>query len=169
MKCSIERARHDLDYNKSTGASGRTQPVKDCATIRLFERYHCRRPTAPSMSLDPVETLQQLIRIPSVNPLGRAEGDANCGEARLTDYLQGLCEQLGWRWLRQEVHPGRENLLAVVPGNPPAREGGELQLWDVHQDTVAADGMSVDPFGGELRDSGSTVAGPATTKVRWRR
>jgi acetylornithine deacetylase len=104
------------------------------------------------MSLDPVETLQQLVRIPSVNPLGRAEVDANCGEARLTDHLQRLCEQLGWRWLRQEVHPGRENLVAVVPGSPPAREGGELQLWDVHQDTVAADGMSVDPFGGELRD-----------------
>jgi len=104
------------------------------------------------MSLDPVETLQQLVRVPSVNPLGRVEVDASCGEARLTDYLQGLCEQLGWRWLRQEVHPGRENLLAVIPGSPPAGEGGELQLWDVHQDTVAADGMSVDPFGGELRD-----------------
>jgi acetylornithine deacetylase len=104
------------------------------------------------MPLDPVETLQQLIRIPSVNPLGRAEVDSNCGEARLTDYLQGLCEQQGWRWLRQEVHPGRENLVAVVPGNPPSGEGGELQLWDVHQDTVAVDGMSVDPFGGEVRD-----------------
>lgn len=105
-----------------------------------------------AMPLDPVETLQQLIHIPSVNPLGRDEADANCGEAQLTDFLQGLCEQLGWRWLRQEVHPGRENLIAVVPGNPSADEGGELQLWDVHQDTVAVEGMSVEPFGGELRD-----------------
>jgi acetylornithine deacetylase/succinyl-diaminopimelate desuccinylase-like protein len=104
------------------------------------------------MPLDPIETLQQLIAIPSVHPLGReAEADIY-GEARLTECLQGLCERLGWRWLRQEVHPGRENLLAVVPGSPSPRDGGELQLWDVHQDTVAVGGMSVDPFGGELRD-----------------
>lgn len=104
------------------------------------------------MPLDPVEILQQLIAIPSVNPLGCSEVGEIHGEARLTDHLQSLCERLGWRWLRQEVHPGRENLLALVPGSPSLSEGGELQLWDVHQDTVAVEGMSVEPFGGELRD-----------------
>ena len=105
-----------------------------------------------AVPLDPVETLQQLIAIPSVNPLGREELGAIYGEGRLTDYLQSVCERLGWRWLRQEVHPGRENLLAVVSGSPTVADGGELQLWDVHQDTVAVDGMSIDPFGGELRE-----------------
>ena len=104
------------------------------------------------MPLDPVETLQQLIAIPSVNPLGREAAGGIYGEARLTDFLQGICKQLGWRWLRQQVHPGRENLLAVVPGSRPASAGGELQLWDVHQDTVAVAGMTVAPFGGELCD-----------------
>ena len=105
-----------------------------------------------AMPLDPVEILQQLISIPSVNPLGREDAGGIYGEARLTDHLERVCERLGWRWLRQQVHPGRENLLAVVPGNPPATSGGELQLWDVHQDTVAVDGMTVPPFGGEVRD-----------------
>jgi acetylornithine deacetylase len=105
-----------------------------------------------STPLDPVETLQQLVRIPSINPLGHDGGGANYGEARLTEYLQGLCEQRGWGWLRQRVHPGRENLLTMIPGTPSPREGGELLLWDVHQDTVAVDGMTVEPFGGELRD-----------------
>jgi len=104
------------------------------------------------MPLDPVETLQQLIAIPSVNPLFCEDAGENCGEARLTDFLQARCEHLGWRWLRQQVHPGRENLLAVVPGSPPVSDGGELELWDVHQDTVAVEGMTVVPFGGELRD-----------------
>jgi acetylornithine deacetylase len=104
------------------------------------------------MSLEPVETLQRLIEIPSVNPLGHDVDAAICGEARLTDFLQSLCEQQGWRWLRQRVHPGRENLLALVPGSRPPSERGELQLWDVHQDTVGVDGMTVDPFGGERRD-----------------
>lgn len=99
------------------------------------------------MPLDPVELLQQLVAIPSVNPLGQDASAAGiCGEARLTDFLQGVCERHGWRWLRQRVHPGRENLLALIPG------GQELQLWDVHQDTVGVDGMTIDPFGGEVRD-----------------
>ena len=33
-----------------------------------------------------------------------------------------------------------------------SNDGGEFLLWDVHQDTVPVDGMTVDPFGGELRD-----------------
>ena len=104
------------------------------------------------MPLDPVETLRQLVRIPSVNPSGAEATGPIFGEGRLTDHLQHVGEQLGWRWLRQQVHPGRENLLVLVPGDPPSGDGGELLLWDVHQDTVAVDGMTVDPFGGELRD-----------------
>lgn len=104
------------------------------------------------MPLDPVETLRQLIQTPSVNPMGRPLTDRNQGESRLTDLLQFQCEQHGWPWLRQRVHPGRENLVAVVLGNPSPKNGGELLLWDVHQDTVPVEGMTVDPFGGEVRD-----------------
>jgi acetylornithine deacetylase/succinyl-diaminopimelate desuccinylase-like protein len=104
------------------------------------------------MSLDPLELLQQLIRIPSVNPMGRDTSGPDVGEGRLTDFLQSRCEQLGLRWLRQNVHPGRDNLIALLSGEPPALKGGEFLLWDVHQDTVPADGMTVDPFGGEIRD-----------------
>jgi acetylornithine deacetylase len=104
------------------------------------------------MSLDSVETLQQLVRIPSVNPMGRDVTGPIYGERRLTEYLQNLCERVGWRWLRQPVHRERENLVAIVPGFPPAADGGELLLWDVHQDTVGVDGMAIDPFAGELRN-----------------
>jgi acetylornithine deacetylase/succinyl-diaminopimelate desuccinylase-like protein len=105
------------------------------------------------MSLDSVETLQELIRIPSVNSMGRDAAGPNFGEERLTNYLQTLCEKQGWAWLRQEVHPGRENLVALLPGDPSAADGGKLILWDVHQDTVSAEGMTVDAFAGDLRDS----------------
>src|SRR4029077_7967858 len=59
---------------------------------------------------------------------------------------------LGLPWLRQRVHPGRDNLVALLRGNPAVELGGEFLLWDVHQDTVPGDGMTVDPFGGEVRD-----------------
>jgi acetylornithine deacetylase/succinyl-diaminopimelate desuccinylase-like protein len=104
------------------------------------------------MALDSVETLQQLIQTPSVNPMGRPLTEPSHGESRVTDLLQAHCERLGWPWLRQRVHADRDNLVAVVPGNPLPEDGGELLLWDVHQDTVPVDGMTVDPFGGEVRD-----------------
>ena len=104
------------------------------------------------MSLDPVNLLQRLIATPSVNPMGRPLSQPTQGETRMTDLLQSVCEQQGWPWLRQQVHEERENLVALVPGQPPPADGGELLLWDVHQDTVPVDGMTVAPFGGELRD-----------------
>jgi acetylornithine deacetylase/succinyl-diaminopimelate desuccinylase-like protein len=104
------------------------------------------------MPLDPVELLQKLIQTPSVNPMGRPLTDPTHGESRVTDLLQVECERHDWPWLRQHVHPGRENLAALVLGNPSPADGGDLRLWDVHQDTVPAEGMSIDPFGGEVRD-----------------
>ena len=52
----------------------------------------------------------------------------------------------------KRVHPGRDNLVALLRGNPPVEQGGEFLLWDVHQDTVPVDGMTVDPFGGTVQD-----------------
>ncbi len=104
------------------------------------------------MLFDPVETLQRLIQTPSVNPMGQEVVGADCGEGRLTDLLVELCQQQGWRWLRRQVHPNRDNLLALIEGSPLPRDGGELLLWDVHQDTVPVDGMTVNPFAGERRD-----------------
>ncbi len=97
------------------------------------------------MLLKEADLLKQLIRIPSVNPAFASDGPA--GEAQLTDFLQGLLDELGVRWLRQTVDPGRDNLVAVLPGSKP-----EVMLWEVHQDTVGVEGMQIDPFGGEERE-----------------
>jgi acetylornithine deacetylase/succinyl-diaminopimelate desuccinylase-like protein len=104
------------------------------------------------MALDSVDLLQKLIQVPSINPMGHDIRGPNIGEERLTDFLQGQIERLGLPWLRQRVHPGRDNLVALLRGNPPVEQGGEFLLWDVHQDTVPVDGMTVDPFGGVVRD-----------------
>jgi acetylornithine deacetylase len=104
------------------------------------------------MPLDSVETLQRLIQTPSVNPMGREISQPNQGESRLTELLVEICEQHDWPHLRQPVHPGRENLIALIEGHPAPQNGGELLLWDVHQDTVPADGMTIEPFAGEIRD-----------------
>jgi len=84
--------------------------------------------------------------------MGRDVDEAMHGESRMTDLLVEICRQHGWPSWRQTVHPGRDNLLALIEGYPSARDGGELLLWDVHQDTVSMDGMTIEPFAGEVRD-----------------
>jgi acetylornithine deacetylase len=100
--------------------------------------------------LNPVQTLQRLVQTPSVNPMGRDVAGPHIGEARMTDLLVEICNGQGWHCSRQQVHPGRENLLIRIDGQPSPTQGGQLILWDVHQDTVPADGMTVEPFAGEM-------------------
>jgi acetylornithine deacetylase len=97
----------------------------------------------------PVELLRELVRRPSVNPMGRTDVPPDLAfESRVTDYLEGRLRDLGVPVERWEVAPGRCNLVArYAPPNPPF-----TVLWEAHQDTVPTDGMSVEPFAGELRD-----------------
>ncbi len=100
------------------------------------------------MVLQEAELLRQLVRVPSVNPDFATDGSG--GEGQLTDFLQNLLDELGWRWLRQTVHPGRDNLIALCPGkNLGPGRSSEATLWEVHQDTVGVAGMTIDPFSGE--------------------
>lgn len=91
------------------------------------------------------ELLQALIRIPSVNPRFQQDPSDLTGEAELTDFLQEYCDDRGWPWLRQQVHPERENLVAVCRGETTNAAEPPL-LWEVHQDTVSTEGMQIDPF-----------------------
>jgi acetylornithine deacetylase/succinyl-diaminopimelate desuccinylase-like protein len=94
---------------------------------------------------DVVETLQQLIRIPSVNPMGRDLSDDVYGEQALTDFLEQFFRNLGVPVWRQSVEPGRENILARIDG-PAGDEQRPVVVFDVHQDTVPVDGMTIDPW-----------------------
>jgi len=118
------------------------------------------------VQIDPVQLLRQLVRIPSVNPMeqrpseppgmaGRSTGPADAhqedifSEARLTDFLQQFCQQVGLETVRQPVLPGRENLIVRLPGYPPPEQGGQILLWDAHQDTVPP-GQMPEPFSARI-------------------
>ena len=91
---------------------------------------------------DPVPLLQELVRSPSHPGIERQEE----ATARvLARFLQRRSIQVDLH----EVHPGRPNLLARVPG---AGTGRSLMLCG-HTDTVPPDAFaSVNPFGAEIRD-----------------
>lgn len=103
-----------------------------------------------SQTIDVVETLRDLIRIPSVNPMGRDLSGPEFGEYAVTDYLQRLFSRLGTPCERHEVYPRRENILARVDG--PDGPSGRLLMIEAHQDTVPVDGMTIPPWTPDLRD-----------------
>src|SRR5437762_3131889 len=98
------------------------------------------------MPLDLVQTLSDLISLPSVNPMGRPLSGPEFFEYRVTDYLEQLFRRLKLPYERQTVEPKRDNIIARVDGDVPPNEGGELILFEAHQDTVPVDGMTIEPW-----------------------
>jgi acetylornithine deacetylase len=83
--------------------------------------------------------LEELIRIPSVNPaLAPDESD---GEAALAAFARDWLADRGVEAWLEEVAPGRPNVVARVG----ADDGPTLVLC-AHIDTVAAAGMEIPPF-----------------------
>jgi acetylornithine deacetylase len=104
------------------------------------------------MKLDLAATLSDLVAIPSVNPMGRPASGPEFFEYRVTEYLERLFNRLGLRSERQTIAPLRENILARLDGGVPPERGGPILLFEVHQDTVPADGMTIDPWTPVVRD-----------------
>ena len=98
---------------------------------------------------DHVATLADLVRRPSVNPMGREVAGPEYLEGRVTDHLVQRFTAAGIPWARQPVAPGRDNVIARLEATVP---GAPVILWDAHQDTVPAEGMSIDPFVPLVRD-----------------
>jgi len=100
------------------------------------------------MMIDTAQTLallQGLIRIPSESSKQTATPVASPEQA-MVDHLKGLFDSRGIACERQEVCPGRANLIARFP-NP----GAAKLLLVAHLDTVSAEGMA-DPFGARIRE-----------------
>ena len=90
--------------------------------------------------------LGDLVRLPSVNPMGRAVPEAVALEHRVTAYLEDFFRGLGARYERQPVAPGRENILAFYDAPGATR----TLMLEAHQDTVPPDNMTIEPFGARV-------------------
>jgi acetylornithine deacetylase/succinyl-diaminopimelate desuccinylase-like protein len=98
---------------------------------------------------DHVAILADLVRRPSVNPMGRTVSGPEYLEGRVSEYLVQRFSAAGLPWARQNVAPGRDNVVAVLEATEP---GSPTILWDAHQDTVPVDGMTIAPFTPVIRD-----------------
>jgi acetylornithine deacetylase len=87
--------------------------------------------------------LCDLVRLPSVNPMGRDLPDDIIYEHRVTAYLEQFFRELGVPFERQPVAPLRDNIVARLE-RPGARR---TLMFEAHQDTVPADRMTMPAFG----------------------
>ncbi|MFI4877076.1 MAG: M20 family metallopeptidase [Blastopirellula sp. JB062] len=110
-------------------------------------------PTSPagaaaSLELDPVEILQELIAIPSVNPMGKECSGAEYFEFGMTSWLVDFFRRLDVEYEVQEVTEGRCNVVARLN----ADEDAPTIMLDAHQDTVPVDGMTIAPFAPVIKE-----------------
>ena len=98
------------------------------------------------MTLNVVEVAQELIKIRSVNPMGHEAAEGTPVAAGVTAYLKRFCESRDLPFEIQDVAPGRQNLLTMLPG----KNAGPVLLLDAHQDTVPVENMVIDPFDGKV-------------------
>ncbi len=107
-----------------------------------------------------IELLQALVWIPSVNPHGDA-GVAETGEKQCAEFAGDFLKHCGARVELREVLPGRPNVVGIFPSDAP---GKDRIVFAPHTDTVSVAGMTIDPFGGELRDGRVWGRGASDTK-----
>ena len=93
-------------------------------------------------TLDPVETLCELIRIPSQNPMGQQVAGDEWLEHRISEWLEGRLSGLQGQLHRMQVTGRGANLFLHLPGRP----GTKHLLLEAHQDTVPTTGMTIPPF-----------------------
>lgn len=103
--------------------------------------------------------LQDLIRIPSVNP-DNAPGTGQTHEEEIAMFLRDHLAALGAEVVLEEIQPRRPNLIARFA----PLDGRPRILFGPHLDTVGVENMTIEPFSGELRDGRIWGRGASDTK-----
>lgn len=106
---------------------------------------------------DVLQTLGDLVAINSVNP----SYDNGVPEAAVGAYVERYFAGHGIETTRQEVLPGRWNVLARLPG----RNAGRRVVLEAHMDTVSVSGMTIPPFEPAVRDGKLYGRGSCDTKA----
>jgi succinyl-diaminopimelate desuccinylase len=117
-----------------------------------------------SLPANVVELTQALVRIPSVNPDGDP-GTDGIGEGDCARFVAEFLTGSGAAATLEEVEPGRPNVMGRFPTHPSADGKAKPRiLFAPHTDTVSVGGMTIDPFGGELREGKIWGRGSSDTK-----
>ena len=98
------------------------------------------------MSENPVAITQALVQIRSVNA---GYDPSSPGAAPVFDWIEAWARERGFAVERYPVPGGMQNLVLRIDNGP-----GLHLLFNGHCDTVSVEGMTIDPFSGEIRNDG---------------
>ncbi|CAM4111015.1 M20 family metallopeptidase [Paenibacillus alkaliterrae] len=104
------------------------------------------------------QVLQDLVRIPSVNP----NFEGGVPERDVAAYVEAFFARLGLSAERREVRPNRPNVIGMLPGMNPDALG---LLLEAHMDTVQVTNMTIEPFGANIEDGKLYGRGACDTKA----
>ena len=106
-----------------------------------------------------IRLLADLVRIPSMNPMGRARSGEEYAEESLALFVAGYLQRRGISAELQEVSPHRLNVVAHVDASAE-----RTVLLEAHLDTVHADGMAFPPFEANIVNGRLQGRGACDTK-----
>lgn len=69
--------------------------------------------------MDVTSLLADLVRLPSINPMGRVLPDELIFESRVTAYMETFFKNMGARTERTKIQLGRDNLVAFLDPRQP--------------------------------------------------
>jgi acetylornithine deacetylase/succinyl-diaminopimelate desuccinylase-like protein len=101
----------------------------------------------PMPTTDPVAVLQELVAIPSVNPL-HTDDAAIADEFRMADDLAARLAALGFEVEHDRLDERRGNVIGTYGDASAARS----LLFEAHLDTVGVADMTIPPFTPTIRD-----------------
>lgn len=91
-----------------------------------------------------VQTLADLVRINSVN----TAYEGGPGETEVAAWVSRFFAGRGIEFSEQQVFPGRNNVIARLPGRDRSRQ----VILEAHMDTVSVKGMTIPPFEPAIAD-----------------
>jgi len=103
-----------------------------------------------------IETLSELISINSINPEWGGPG-----ESGVADFVETFLENAEIESWREEVLPGRSNVMGRIAG----KDSNRAVLLEAHMDTVSVAGMTIPPFSPEVLDGKLYGRGSCDTKA----
>lgn len=104
-----------------------------------------------------LEILADLVAIPSVN----LAYDGGVPETDVAHYVERFFARHHIETFRQEVQPGRFNVIARLPG----RNSHRRVILEAHMDTVSVNGMTIPPFEPKIEDGRLYGRGSCDTKA----
>lgn len=107
-----------------------------------------------------IKLLNDLVAIPSVNPMGKGLSGALYSERNMALYIEQYCRALGLRCQWQENDPAHPNLLVHINAGK-----AETILLQAHMDTVSHENMTIAPFEPIIKDGLLYGRGSCDTKA----